>query len=177
MNMLTRIILAILAFYLVTPCYAYIVDGSRISHPRLLSYAKEKLQNQGTLQQTSDGFTYLKVSDKYISELIKQVARPGFELPTAQISVDGAHIAVIQGNEAKNIKLLELGQTVNFKPLGFYTIVQHDKEYFMLAVEAPDLAKLRKKYGLTAQPDNHAFNITIGVRQLVAENELAGSNP
>jgi len=166
--MIAKVTLAILMLAISTPNYAYIVDGLRLNQPKLLSFAKNKLQNQGTLRQAKDGSTYLQIADRYTSELIRQAARPGFELPKERPS-----ISVIRESETPNVKALqELGQTVKFKPIGFYTVVQHDKEYLMMAVEAPELDALRKKYGLSAQPDNHAFNITIGVRQLVAENEL-----
>lgn len=159
--------------------HAYIVDGSRVNQPRLLSYAKDALQNQGTIQQNPNGFTYVRVPDSYITDLLQKVARPGFGVPsyTQRNAVHGAHIVIMTEEETKNIKgLPELGQTVQFKPLGFYTIVIHDKEYFMLAVDAPELSELRKKYGLSEKLDNHAFHLTIGVRHLTAENELASAD-
>jgi hypothetical protein len=155
---------------------AYIVDGSRVNQPRLLSYAKEALQNQGVLQQNSDGFTYVHVPDQYIQDLLHKVARPGFGIPqfSQNNAISNAYITVMTADETKNIKeLREIGQTIHFKPLGFYTVVIHDKEYFMLAVDAPSLSEIREKYGLSAKPENHAFNLTVGVRRLTSENELA----
>jgi hypothetical protein len=168
--MAIRLFVLILTLSFGTQAFAYIVDGSRVNQPRLLSFAKTQLQNYGTLHQGSDGATYLKVADKYIRDLIKQIRRPGFKAPKS-----GAHIAVIQQEEAKGImSLKEIGQKVPFKPLGFYTIVNDDKEYFMLAIDSPELCNLRKSYGLTAQLENHAFSLVIGVRQLEAHNQLAG---
>jgi hypothetical protein len=155
------IIVGLLAICCTGASFGYIVDGARISHPRMLSYAKSKLKNQGTIEQANGGVTYLKVSDGYIKELFKQIQTPGYKLPS------GAQISVISEQEAKNIaKLQELGQTIHFKPLGFYTIVEDDLEYFMLAVDAPELSYIRQKYGLSEKLENHAFKITIGVRQL-----------
>lgn len=174
--MKAKIILGIITICFSSASSAYIVDGSRINQPKMLSYAKHKLENYGTIQQTPDGFTYVKISDRYVSELIRQISRPGFEVPKSALkySVSGAHISVIKEGEAKEIGVLqELGQRVNFNPLGFYTVVLHDQEYFMLAVDAPELSSLRKKYGLPERLENHAFHITIGVRQLTSENELA----
>ncbi len=162
---------------ILTICFAgislgYIVDGSRINRPRMLSYAKSKLQNYGIIEQTSGGLTYLKVSDRYIRELFQQIQMPGYELP------NGAKISIINEQEAKNIaKLQELGQIIKFKPLGFYTIVEDDLEYFMLAVDAPELSSIRQKYGLSEKLENHSFTITIGVRQLEAHNEAENTIP
>lgn len=90
--------------------------------------------------------------------------------------VNQVKVSIFSELEAKNIaKLQELGKTIQFKPLGFYTIVVDDQEFFMLAIEAPELAQIRKKYGLSEQLENHAFNITIGVRKLQAHNELESS--
>lgn len=166
--MRARIIVGILTICFNGVVLGYIVDGSRVSRPRMLSYAKSKLQNHGTIEQTNGGVTYLKVSDGYIRELFQQIQAPGYQLPEV------AKISVINEQEAKNIaKLQELGQTINFKPLGFYTVVEDDLEYFMLAVDAPELSSIRQKYGLSEKLENHAFKITIGVRQLEAHNEAS----
>ncbi len=150
-----------------TASFGYIVDGSRINRPSMLSYAKSKLQNRGVIEQAAGGPAYLKVPESYIKELHKQIQIPGYELPAI------SRISIFDETEAKNISVLqELGQTVQFKPLGFYTIVVDDQEYFMLAVEAPQLSQIRQKYGLTEQLENQSFNITIGVRKMQAHNEL-----
>lgn len=151
--------------------FGYIVDGSRINRPSMLSYAKSKLQNRGIIEQTTNGIAYLKLSDNYIKELNQQIHIPGYELPAVAL------VSIFNETEAASIPVLqELGQTIQFKPLGFYTAVVDDQEYFMLAIEAPELAHIRQKYGLTEQPENHAFNITIGVRKLQAHNELEASS-
>lgn len=177
--MSSRISLVAIALLMSTGLsHAYIVDGSRVNQPRLLSYAKDALENQGTIQQNTNGFTYVQVPDAYITDLLQKVARPGFGIPQFNKSnaVSSAHIVVMTETEARNIKnLRELGQTIRFKPLGFYTIVIHDKEYFMLAVDAPELSAIRQKYGLPEKLDNHAFHLTVGVRNFTAENELANS--
>jgi len=154
---------------------AYIVEGLRINKPSLLSYATDKLQNKGIVEQEQDGFTYVKLDEEYIAALIKHSHLPDFNLPTytAEQLKNIARIGIIAADESKNIKQLqELGKIIHFKPLGFYTVVDHDKEYFMLAVDAPELSSIRLKYGLSEKLSNHAFAITIGVRQLTAENEL-----
>jgi hypothetical protein len=130
--MLNRITLAILCALFASASVAYIVEGTRISRPQMLSYAKNKLQNQGTVEQTANGITYLKIPDSYTKELLQQIQMPGYGPPKqSQIPIIGEH-------EAKNIiKFSELGKTVRFKPLGFYTIMEDNLEYFVLAVDAP----------------------------------------
>lgn len=79
----------------------------------------------------------------------------------------------MNSNEGKGLgNIQELGRTINFKPLGFYKVVEHNKEYFRLAVDAPELSALRAKYGLSKQLEDHAFHITIGVREINYQNEL-----
>lgn len=148
--------------------FGYIVDGSRINRPSMLSYAKSKLQNRGVIEQGPGGLAYLKVPDSYIKELFQQIHIPGYEMANVH------QVSIFNENEARSVTLLqELGRTVQFKPLGFYTVVVDDQEFFMLAIDAPELSQIRQKYGLSEQLENHAFNITIGVRKLEAHNELA----
>lgn len=162
-----KILTVTIALALSTQAFAYIVDGSRINRPSMLSYAKSRLQNRGIIEQNPNGLAYLKVPDNYIKELYQQIHIPGYELaPSAKVSI-------FNEIEAQDIAALqELGQTIQFKPLGFYTLVVDDQEFFMLAIEAPQLSQIRKKYGLSEQLENQAFNITIGVRKLQAHNEL-----
>lgn len=164
-----KICIGMLMLCLYGTVHGYIVDGTRINRPSLLSYAKSKLQNRGIIEQSLDGLAYLKVSDSYITELYRQIHLPGYELPTQ------TQISIINQHEAKNIvKFQELGQTIEFKPLGFYTIVVDDQEFFMLAIDAPELATLRQKYGLSANLEDHSFNIAIGVKKLIAHEEASG---
>lgn len=164
------VLLGIIALSVSSTSFGYIVDGSRINRPSMLSYAKSKLQNRGVIEQTANGIAYLRVPDSYIKELYQQIHIPGYEM------ANKAHISIFNEHEAQNISVLqELGQTIQFKPLGFYTVVVDDQEFFMLAIEAPELSMIRQKYGLSEQLENHAFNITIGVRKLEAHNELDSS--
>ncbi len=170
MYMRIQVLIGMAAVMISSSSFAYIVDGARINRPSMLSYAKSKLQNRGVIEQTANGLAYLKVSDSYIKELHQQIHIPGYELPIA------AHVSIFDESEAKDVSVLqELGQTIQFKPLGFYTMVVDDQEFFMLAIEAPQLSQIRQKYGLTEQLESQTFNITIGVRKLQAHNELDSS--
>ena len=165
--MRVRVWLGIAALIVSGTSFGYIVDGARINRPSMLSYAKSKLSNRGVIEQSATGLAYLKVPDSYIKELFQQIHIPGYELPSI------SQISIFNELEAKGVSVLqELGQTIQFKPLGFYTVVVDDQEFFMLAIEAPQLSQIRQKYGLSEQLENHSFNITIGVRKLQAHNEL-----
>lgn len=162
-----KIMIVVIALCSCGSSVAYIVDGSRINRPHMLSYAKSKLPNQGTVEQTAAGSTYLKVPDVYVKELFKQIQMPGYKLPHK------SQISIINEYEAKGISsLLELGQTVKFKPLGFYTIMEDNLEYFILAVDAPELSSMRTKYGLSEKLEDHAFTITIAVREIKVQDQL-----
>lgn len=162
-----KFLVSIIALCVSGATFAYIVDGSRINRPSMLSYAKSKLQNRGIIEQGPGGLAYVRVPDSYIKELFQQIHIPGYEM------ANKSQISIFNEYEAKDISILqELGQTVQFKPLGFYTIVVDDQEFFMLAVEAPELSLIRQKYGLSEQLENHSFNIMIGVRKIQAHNEL-----
>lgn len=162
-----KIAILVLLLGISNTSFAYIVEGIRIQRPSMLSYATSKLQNRGIIEQTDGGIAYLKVPENYINELYKQIRIPGYELPQQ------AKMCIINESEAKSIAALqELGQTVKFKPLGFYTIVVDNQEFFMLAIDAPELSAIRQKYGLTEKLEDHAFGLTIGVRTIAVHNEL-----
>ncbi len=166
-----RVVVVILAICFSSASLGYIVDGSRISRPRALSYATTKLENKGVIQQAF-GATYLRVSDDYLRELLQQIQTPGYKMPNSSQNF------VFNEQEVKTIThLKELGQTVHFKPLGFYTIIEDDFEYFMLAIDAPELSAIRKKYGLSEKLDDHAFKIAIGVRRLEMHREDGSTAP
>lgn len=164
-----KICVGILMLCLYSTAQGYIVDGTRINRPSMLSYAKSKLQNRGIIEQGLDGLAYLKVPENYITELHRQILLPGYELPNQ------TQISIINQHEAKNIvNFQELGRTIEFRPLGFYTVVVDDQEFFMLAIDAPELSTLRQKYGLSANLEDHSFNIAIGVKKLTAHEEARG---
>lgn len=170
--MTLRIIIFGFLLCLGRPTWAYIVDGVRILRPQMLTFAKTKLLNQGTLEQNLRGETYLKLPPTYMQKLFSQIPTPGYQLPLV------AKISVINDLEAKKLPhLQEVGKTIAFQPLGFYTIMEDNLEYLMLAIDAPELSCIRAKYGLSAKLDNQAFALALGVRKVVAHNELGRQGP
>lgn len=131
-----------------------------------LAYAEKHLPKSGTLVQQSDGFAYIKVDDRYIFELFPRLLAEGFEKPPYFRRKDspGAHISVFYENE--HIKAKEVGQNFNFKLIRIVEVKPNkNTSYIVLQVEATDLEKLRKGYGLTPKLNNHEFHISLAKKE------------
>ena len=167
-----RWFLASLLFLIASTSTAFMTDGFKVSNPQLLAYTKNNLSALGTLQKTKQGYVYVTVSEKYITDLLSRLKLPDFVAPRYANDM-GAHISVMYEAETESLgKIAELGEEITFEPLGFYKVVIHDKEFYMLAVDAPKLSYLREKYGLSKKLQGHEFHITIGVKQLTGDYEL-----
>ena len=167
--------LAVFGFLLVHCCvYAYAVDGLRVYDPQLLQYVKDYMPKTGTLKKNNNGYVYVEVDNKYVTAVLQQLKGSGYR-PNPGLSNLGAHISVMYEGETAGKLIKEDGRRISFQPLGFYKVVLDDQEYFMLEIDAPDLAKIRSKYGLAPKLNSHAFHITVGVRKYTdnAEDELA----
>lgn len=154
--------------------YAYAVDGLRIHNPDLFQYVREYMPRTGTLKTTNKGFVYLDIDDNYVMEILKQLKDSRYTVNRGFSNI-GAHISVMVEEESQGKRIKEFGKKINFNPLGFYSVVMDDEEYFMLAIDAPELAKIRAKYGLHPKLHGHTFHITLGVRKFEddREDELA----
>ena len=164
----------IFLFLLSYSVYAYTVDGLKIHNPDLFKYVQEYMPKTGTLRVTKKGFVYVDISDNYVSEILKQLKDSRYTMQR-NFSNIGTHISVMHEEESKGKRIREFGKRFSFIPLGFYTVVMDDQEYFMLAVDSPELIKLRKKYGLSPKLNGYTFHITLGVRKYEdgGEDELA----
>ncbi len=105
------------------------------------------------------------------STLSEFISEEGYELPPyfGRDELHGAHISVIYSKEAKEYgvgKVKEVGETIYFKPLGCRVVAPKNwkdvDEVYVIAVQAPVLNRLRKKYGLPKAGQD--FHITIGVK-------------
>jgi hypothetical protein len=126
-------------------------------------FAKTHLPTEGKLVQTSDGFAYVKVDDRYIHDLFPKLKAPGYGTPPyfSRKDAPGAHISVFYENE--RVVVSEVGKSFNFT-LKDIVVVEPKKgvKYIVLMVNAPELEQLRQKYGLKPKLNNHEFHITIG---------------
>lgn len=133
----------------------------------VISYAENHLPKEGILVQQSDGYAYVKVDDRYIHELFVRLnADADFQKPPyfRRPDAPGAHISVIYKDE--KVKLQEVGQRISFS-LNDIIIVRPTKttSYIVLQVDAPELEKLRQKYGLKPKLKDHEFHISIAKRE------------
>ncbi len=146
----------------------------------LLSYAKGTLPTSGILKKVK-GFVYVDLDDDYIHSLIAFLQDEGFQEPPYFGGDDliGAHISVIYQEETKKYSLNDIeecGQKIDFvlkecrivHPLRWQEI----DEVFFIVVEAPQLDRIREKYGLPKPEFN--YHITIGVRPKLLQE---GSQP
>lgn len=130
----------------------------------VVDYARQTLPTQGKLVVKSDGFVYLKVDDAYIHTLFPMLglAEKGYREPPYFRTHDapGAHISIFYADEQVNPD--EEGQVFHFE-LKDIKIVHPSKteSYAILQVNAPELERLRKKYGFKSKIRGHEYHISI----------------
>lgn len=173
-KLLTKTCKIIFLFLLNYSVYAYAVDGLKVHNPDLFKYVQEYMPKTGTLRITNKGFVYIDLDDNHVMQILKQLKDSRYAINRSFSNV-GSHISVMYEDESKGKKIKEFGKKFSFTPLGFYTMVMDDREYFMLAVDSPELAKLRQRYGLSPKLNGHTFHVTLGVRKYEdgGEDELA----
>jgi hypothetical protein len=131
---------------------------------QVVEYANEHLPTKGQLIVAPDGFGYIKVDDNYIHTLFPMLGleKYGFKEPPyfRKRGSPGAHISVFYADE--HIKPKEVGKIFNFelKKIVFVN-TSKDTTYAVLIVEAPELEKLREKYGLEPKLHGHEFHISL----------------
>ena len=83
----------------------------------------------------------------------------------------GAHISVMYENEQilnEIWEIKELGQEFTFTVMELRTVKLNKdnkvKKLWLLAVDCPELEKLRESYGLPSKLKGHDFHITIGTQ-------------
>lgn len=134
----------------------------------VLDYVQDNLSHRGVLRKSGD-FVYVDVDDDYIDELIGLIE--GFEEPPyfGREDLVGAHISVIYRDEVKKYQIgsiEECGQLIDFVPKECLVVrPPHWKEMdevYVIVVEAPELERIRMKYGLPK--GKYPFHITVGVK-------------
>lgn len=133
----------------------------------ILEYIENRLPQEGVLKSSED-FVYVALDNAYIHELISFIQKEGFEEPpyfSGAYDV-GAHISVIYPRELAGrepLKIGELGKEIVFqvKSCEVCEAPRLGGEVWVVLVDAPELDRLRIKYGL---PAGAHFHITIGLR-------------
>lgn len=133
-----------------------------------------QIEQRGILKQKENGYLYLEVSRDFIAETLPLIDAPGKITPPRHYTSKkgiGAHISVMYENEQiinEIWEIKEIGQEFTFTVLELRTIKLTNnnkvKKLWLLAVEAPQLEKLRTSYGLTPLLKGHDFHITIGTQ-------------
>ncbi len=158
------------------------------SCPVILNYIDKNLPNYGILKR-SNGFVYVDLDDEYVHALITFIQQDGFQEPPyfGDAGLVGAHITVMYPEETakygiKDMK--ECGEMVFFVPKKCQVVhpprwKEIDEVYFIV-VDAPQLDKIREKYGLPKQ--EYDFHITIGVKPKMVKSfplfrNVLGSSP
>jgi len=145
----------------------------------------------GRLYISKSGWLLLSVPNALVRGVFDAMTATGAELPTlsafmgksADKDLLNAHISVMTAEEVDQIgadKINErghhfhyaLGQIREFSPEKANTL----SRVWAIQVASPELAALRKSYGLSALPnDDHPFHITVAVRRknVLGANEVA----
>ena len=154
---------------LMITCYCH-TQEERTSCPEILNYIKQNLPLKGVLKYSS-GFFYVDLTDDYIHKLSPFIQKEGFVSPPYFGTYDavGAHITVFYPDEVLKFgveKIDECGEFIEFTPIKCQVVhpptwEEIDEVYFIV-VEAPELNRIRDKYGLHNR--EYDFHITIGVK-------------
>lgn len=141
-----------------------------LHQPNLIAFALKQIPLESVLQQTEEGYVYLKINDQFIDSLfplleIKQKTLPSYSSKPDNI---GAHISVIYKDElTKQLKIQELGTLIDFTLKELYEANINNKTFIVLTVSSKKLKNIRKKHGFHENPVYHRisvdFHITIAI--------------
>jgi hypothetical protein len=126
------------------------------------AFAEKYLPKEGILVQENDGYAYVKVDDRYINDLFPLLNLPGFQKPPyfRRKNAPGAHISVAYKDE--HVRFKEVGQTFSFRLNNISEVLVKPATYYIVfQLIAPDLERLRLRYGLKAKLMNHEFHISL----------------
>jgi hypothetical protein len=165
-------VFVILTTSLVSPAFAA-VDYQVENQPQVLETVVQ-FEQKGILKQKDNGYLYVEVSRDFIAEALPLIDAQGKIVPPRHYTSKkgiGAHISVMYENEQilnEIWEIKELGQEFTFTVMELRTVKLNKdnkvKKLWLLAVAAPELAKLRESYGLSSRLKGHDFHITIGTQ-------------
>jgi len=131
-----------------------------------------QIPQRGILKQKDNGYLYVDVSNDFVALALPLIEAPGKIVPPHHFTSSkgiGAHISVMYENEQiqnEIWEIAELGQEFTFTIMEVRTVkVNRDNKMsklWLIAVDAPELEKLRESYGLSPKIKGHDFHITIG---------------
>jgi len=133
----------------------------------------------GELRQTRDGFVYVDVPNSIFAGFMPFLGNEAEKPPKNERHYDdiGAHITVIKTKEIseRGIRFEDVGKKISYKITGVEQVDNPDgweemQSVWFLKVEAPQLEKLRQKYGLSPRIKDHDFHITLAVKRRPVED-------
>ena len=136
-----------------------------ISQPILTAFAVNNIPLKGILQQTNEGYIYLKIDDQFIYSLFPLLQIKGKTLPPyfSEPYNIGAHISVIYKEEFQKsfeiLKIEELGTLIHFDVTDLFRAKINQKIFFALTINSNALIKIRKKYGFSEKPVYHGIPV------------------
>ncbi len=181
-------VIVILTTSLFSPIFAA-VDYQVENQPQVIEKVIQ-FKQKGILKQKDNGYLYVEVAGDFIAEVLPLIDAPGKIVPPSHYKSKkgiGAHISVMYENEQilnEIWEIKELGQEFTFTVMELRTVKLNKsnkmQKLWLIAVDAPDLEKLRESYGLPCKLQGHDFHITIGtqvpgspqVKEIVYEDEL-----
>ena len=155
---------------LILLCCGPVAAAQAPHSPEIMHYVDNHLSHSGILK-SSDGFLYVDIDDAYIHKLISFIHEEGFKEPPyfGKPGLVGAHISVIYYDEANNYGLGEVeecGKLIIFTPKQCQVVHppkwKETESLYLITVEAPELDRIRKKYGLPRR--EYEFHITVGIK-------------
>ena len=178
----------ILTTSLISPIFAA-VDYQVENQPQVVEKVIQ-FEQKGVLKQKDNGYLYVEVARDFIAEALPLIDAPGKIVPPRHYTSKkgiGAHISVMYENEQilnEIWEIKELGQEFTFTVMELRTVKLNKsnkmQKLWLIAVDAPELEKLRESYGLPSKLQGHDFHITIGtqvpgkpqINEIVYEDEL-----
>ena len=125
----------------------------------------------GTLK-SNGGYIYLSVDSRIFAPFVNMIGKDEVISPKAVTDKDkdvGAHISVMKKKETEGLTIDEIGESFEFFVEGLHTVEpdgwEEVKNVYFITVDAPQLEKLRKKYGLPSKIEGHEFHITVAVEK------------
>jgi len=132
--------------------------------------AASKIDQVAQLTLKSNGFVYLNVDNKFVTQTVDKLpVTYRFEPLKASGKTMGAHMSVLYENEviAKEIwNVPEIGKWFQFTVKELRYVDKGAKRIWLLACDAPSLERYRKSLGLKPKLQNHDFHITLGYELL-----------
>jgi hypothetical protein len=135
--------------------------------PELLQ-SGARLSMQGNLTLGKTGLVYLDVDNAFIHDLYPFLKNyPARKPEYFGEGCAGAHISVVYPEEQTLIPDVEFGKVYEFRVRNVAAVSLNERTYYVLWIEAPALAALRKKYGLAELLSFRRYviglHLTIGV--------------